>query len=104
MARRKRTAPYQDNTLSITEGDSDQMIHGSWEGQFHASGSLADGVCGVKGIDTTYENTSVSTVRSPRSTQEERKYKGLGRPDHSGVDNPAPVDLNSCDYPVRYDY
>ena len=95
--------PYTDERLGIPSGmvDTDNMDYGT-EARFAAGASLQEGVSGAKSIDTEYENFSEDTVDAPRSTRQDVPigYSGL-TPDHEGVDNPAPVQVNKSDYPHR---
>ena len=92
--------PYTDEMLGIPDDmiDDDNM-HGV-ESQFHSQASLEDGVSGRKGIDTLFENTSEAEIETPRSARREVPLRGL-TPNHEGVDNPAPVQVNKHNYPHR---
>ena len=77
--------PYTDTHLQISEIDEDNIVGGTLA-RFNAGASETEGVSGRKSIDTSYENTSVATVESPRSL-------------NSG--DQIPVDEDRSKYPHR---
>lgn len=79
--------PIVFDSLTIVDEDSDNGM--SFEERFCDAGSLDEGICGRKGIDTTFENTSEMLVENPRSMYETSAKD----------DTPEPMDLDR--YPHR---
>ncbi len=75
--------PYTDDALAIAENmvDDDNMQYGV-EATFKSGADLQEGISGKKSIDASFENTSETTIDSPRSGN-------------------APVQVNKYDYPHR---
>ena len=92
--------PQTDDRLGITpEMVDDDNMHGV-EADFHSQASMEEGVSGRKRIDTLYENYMEVDVEAPRSTRREVALRGM-TPEHEGVDNPAPIQVNKHVNPHR---
>jgi len=111
----KKTAPvtpqggyidYQDDRLGrpVDTLDMDEITERvPLEAAFHANQCDEDGCSGKLPIDTTFENFVEPCVDRPRSDEGEPDFgarKG-GVPNHSGTENPAPVDMKKSMYPHR---
>tara|TARA_Y100000310_G_C20251393_1_gene609266 strand:- start:51 stop:356 length:306 start_codon:yes stop_codon:yes gene_type:complete len=92
--------PYTDERLGIPGAMVDDDNMNGVEAQFSANASLEEGISGQKPIDTLFENTSEDDIDAPRSARSEVALRGK-IPEHEGVDNPAPVQVNKYDYPHR---
>jgi hypothetical protein len=92
--------PYIDDKLVIPEYDGDQSINPCNERAFAAQADMRDGTSGCKQIDTRYENFSEAQVNVPRSDLDSPSIRGM-KPNHSGVDVPAPYSIDKDQYPHR---
>lgn len=91
---------YVADNLGIVEIDSDQGMDRS-EGDFESRASMAEGVGGLKAIDTTYENTSETFVQKPKSDWDDNiSLRGKSVKD-STVRHPAPRPMGEGRYPHR---
>ena len=91
-----------DESLLVDEEMIDDDNGFGVEAEFSSQSSLKDGVSGRKSIDTSFENTSVTEIQTPRSAQKEIPLRGMTA-SHEGVNNPAPTDEIPYMYPHRKD-
>ena len=87
------TVDYDFEHLGISEWDSDTPCD---DERFQDEASLAEGVSGMKPIDTTYENFDEDYVFNPRS---DHPFEGEATNRH-----PAPHDVKKGRYPHRQNY
>jgi len=100
---RRLTSPdpnYANDLLDIPEWDADQAVTPIDESVFVKNADIVDGHSGRKQIDTRFENYSEAEVNAPRSCLDNPEIRGM-KPNHSGVDNPAPVSIDRNQYPHR---
>ena len=91
---------YTNENLIIAPDMIDGDNMSSVEGQFNSGASIDEGIGGQKPIDTSFENFSQDIVDSPRSARKDSPIAGM-KPNHEGVNNPAPVCTDLGQYPHR---
>jgi len=109
---------YQNERLArpMDTLDSDAILDGpaTFSEEFAEYACECEGISGMKYIDTEFDNFVMDETEMPRSAMGERPYKpgvadnphnerfgATTPPNHSGVDNPAPVDTKKFLYPQR---
>lgn len=90
---------YTYDRFGMAETDSDNGDPGI-EMRFKMNSSIGDGTAGRLRIDTTYENITEDYVDHPRSASPTLPVRGI-EADHSGIDNPAPINVKRYKYPHR---
>ena len=114
----KSRADYQnerlDRKIDMVDFDGVFDDETTFTSQFMSQACDCEGISGQKPIDTLFENTIEDCIEAPRSDLGPRPYKAgqadnphnprfgaTTPPNHSGVDNPAPVDTKKYLYPHR---